>query len=249
MPSSGLFVGRCCTERYRRIRLRGGVVRPSSVRLVPGHRRQAAACGATACATGNGARPSAVAALTRRRRQGYGALMQRRKLPAGIQTLRKIREDDCYYVDKTAYVHQLVTECSHCFLSRPRRFGKSLLVDTIKELFEGNEPLFRGLDTVFAEELKGLRRETIRHWYNGYNWRGSEEEKVYNPYGMLLFLQIGSSGRTGSRPARQRSCRRAARTPRRSGRVERPDRRRRGLGSLRHPPCQEPRRCCSSPAT
>ena len=72
-------------------------------------------------------------------------LMKRRKLPAGIQTFRKIREEDCYYVDKTAYVHRMVTECSHCFLSRPRRFGKSLLVDTIKELFEGNEPLFRGL--------------------------------------------------------------------------------------------------------
>ena len=273
--------------------------------------------------------------------------MRRRKLPAGVQTLRKIREDDCYYVDKTAYIHDLVTECAHCFLSRPRRFGKSLLVDTIKELFEGNEPLFRGLaihdrwdwsvrhpvlrfsfaggsfkspldaqedfldqltgledqagvaarfssparrfagliaalhkqtgqrvvllvdeydrpinealrtphiaeshrdflrgvygmvkdcdadirfsfftgvskfskvsifsdlnnltditldprfaaicgytdddlGTVFAAELEGLQRETIRDWYNGYNWRGTEEEKVYNPYGMLLFLQ------------------------------------------------------------
>ena len=273
--------------------------------------------------------------------------MRRRKLPAGVQTLRKIREDDCYYVDKTAYIHQLVTACSHCFLSRPRRFGKSLLVDTIKELFEGNEPLFRGLaihdrwdwtvrhpvlrfsfaggsfkglddaqedfldqltgledkagvrtrfssparrlagligalheqtgqrvvllvdeydrpindalrtpqiaeshrdflrgvygivkdcdadirfsfftgvskfskvsifsdlnnltditldprfaaicgytdddlDTVFAAELNGLHRETIRDWYNGYSWRGTEQERVYNPYGMLLFLQ------------------------------------------------------------
>ena len=273
--------------------------------------------------------------------------MRRRKLPAGVQTLRKIREDDCYYVDKTAYIHELVTACSHCFLSRPRRFGKSLLVDTIKELFEGNEPLFRGLaihnrwdwtvrhpvlrfsfaggsfkglddaqedfldqltglehkagvrtrfssparrlagligalheqtgqrvvllvdeydrpindalrtpqiaeshrdflrgvygvvkdcdadirfsfftgvskfskvsifsdlnnltditldprfaaicgytdddlDTVFAAELNGLHRETIRDWYNGYSWRGTEQERVYNPYGMLLFLQ------------------------------------------------------------
>ena len=71
--------------------------------------------------------------------------MQRRKLPTGIQTFRKVREDGYYYVDKTAYIHRLVTEHAHSFLSRPRRFGKSLLVDTIKELFEGNEPLFRGL--------------------------------------------------------------------------------------------------------
>lgn len=71
--------------------------------------------------------------------------MTRRKLPAGIQSFRKLREQDCYYVDKTAHIHRLVTQCNHCFLSRPRRFGKSLLVDTLKELFEGNEPLFRGL--------------------------------------------------------------------------------------------------------
>ena len=273
--------------------------------------------------------------------------MKRRKLPAGVQSFRKIREDDCYYVDKTAYIHRLVTECTHSFLSRPRRFGKSLLTDTIKELFEGNEPLFRGLAihdrwdwavrhpvlrfsfaggsfkapldaqrdfldqltgledeagvkarfssaarrlaglitalhertgqrvvllvdeydrpindalrnpevaeshrdflrgvygmvkdcdahirfsfftgvskfskvsvfsdlnnltditldprfaaicgytdddlrTVFGAELEGLCREAIRDWYNGYNWRGAESEKVYNPYGMLLFLQ------------------------------------------------------------
>ena len=69
----------------------------------------------------------------------------KRKLPAGIQTFRKIRDEGYYYVDKTAQIHLLVTHYNHCFLSRPRRFGKSLLVDTLKELFEGNKPLFRGL--------------------------------------------------------------------------------------------------------
>ena len=71
--------------------------------------------------------------------------MNRKKLPIGIQTFREIRQDDYYYVDKTAFTRQLVNEGKHYFLSRPRRFGKSLLLDTIKELFEGNEPLFRGL--------------------------------------------------------------------------------------------------------
>ena len=75
---------------------------------------------------------------------GNGA--EKRRLPIGIQTFRKIREDGCYYVDKTAYIRQLVDGGQHYFLSRPRRFGKSLLLDTIKELFEGNEALFRGLD-------------------------------------------------------------------------------------------------------
>ena len=69
----------------------------------------------------------------------------KRKLPIGIQTFREIREDNCYYVDKTAFIRRLVDEGKHYFLSRPRRFGKSLLVDTLKELFEGSEELFEGL--------------------------------------------------------------------------------------------------------
>ena len=71
--------------------------------------------------------------------------MRKRKLPTGIQTFRKVREEGCYYVDKTAWIHQLVTQGTHYFLSRPRRFGKSLFVDTLKELFEGSEALFKGL--------------------------------------------------------------------------------------------------------
>ena len=69
----------------------------------------------------------------------------RRKLPIGIQTFRKIREEGRYYVDKTPWIGRLVDEGDQYFLSRPRRFGKSLLLDTIKELFEGSEELFRGL--------------------------------------------------------------------------------------------------------
>ena len=71
--------------------------------------------------------------------------MTRRRLPIGIQTFRTIREQNCYYVDKTAYLRQLVNEGSRYFLSRPRRFGKSLLLNTIEELFTGSEALFQGL--------------------------------------------------------------------------------------------------------
>ncbi|MEW5885770.1 MAG: ATP-binding protein [Pseudomonadota bacterium] len=71
--------------------------------------------------------------------------MKRKKLPIGIQTFREIREDDCYYVDKTAFALKLIQEGKYYFLSRPRRFGKSLFLDTLGELFAGNEPLFRGL--------------------------------------------------------------------------------------------------------
>ena len=71
--------------------------------------------------------------------------MVRRRLPIGLQTFRELRERDCYYVDKTAYVERLLHKGKHYFLSRPRRFGKSLFLDTLKELFEGNEELFAGL--------------------------------------------------------------------------------------------------------
>ena len=70
----------------------------------------------------------------------------RRKLPIGIQTFREIREGDYYYVDKSAYVRELLDGGKHYFLSRPRRFGKSLFLDTLSELFEGSEALFRGLE-------------------------------------------------------------------------------------------------------
>ena len=71
--------------------------------------------------------------------------MIRRRLPIGMQTFRELREQNCYYVDKTAHIRRLLDEGKHYFLSRPRRFGKSLFLDTCKELFEGNEPLFEGL--------------------------------------------------------------------------------------------------------
>ena len=71
--------------------------------------------------------------------------MARRRLPIGIQTFREVREDGCYYVDKTPHIERLLEDGKHFFLSRPRRFGKSLFLDTLKDLFEGREELFTGL--------------------------------------------------------------------------------------------------------
>jgi hypothetical protein len=69
----------------------------------------------------------------------------RKKLPIGIQTFAEIRQEGHYYVDKTPHILRLLDEGKYYFLSRPRRFGKSLLIDTIAELFEGNQALFEGL--------------------------------------------------------------------------------------------------------
>jgi hypothetical protein len=73
------------------------------------------------------------------------APLTRRKLPIGIQTFRQIIEEGYYYVDKTGMAVDLAKQGKYYFLSRPRRFGKSLFLNTLKELFEGNEALFKGL--------------------------------------------------------------------------------------------------------
>ena len=87
--------------------------------------------------------------------------MKRRTLPLGTQSFRVLREDHCYYVDKTPFISMLLEDGRHFFLSRPRRFGKSLFVDTLKELFEGNEALFRGLH-VHDRWDWSVRRPVIR---------------------------------------------------------------------------------------
>ncbi|MCS7074514.1 MAG: AAA family ATPase, partial [Bacteroidia bacterium] len=68
-----------------------------------------------------------------------------KKLPIGIQTFQDIRRDEFIYVDKTSLIYELVLYYRYIFLSRPRRFGKSMLIDTIKCLFEGRKELFLGL--------------------------------------------------------------------------------------------------------
>ena len=71
--------------------------------------------------------------------------MNTKKLPIGIQTFSKIIEGNYYYVDKTPFSLKLIQNSGYYFLSRPRRFGKSLFLDTLSEIFLGNKELFRGL--------------------------------------------------------------------------------------------------------
>lgn len=68
-----------------------------------------------------------------------------RKLPLGIQDFDKLRKEEYLYVDKTDQIYKLVTTGAAYFLSRPRRFGKSLLLSTLKAYFEGKKELFEGL--------------------------------------------------------------------------------------------------------
>ena len=68
-----------------------------------------------------------------------------KKLPIGISDFKKLIEEGYIYVDKTKYIYELVRNGGYIFLSRPRRFGKSLLLSTIRYLYEGKKELFKGL--------------------------------------------------------------------------------------------------------
>ena len=65
--------------------------------------------------------------------------------PIGIQNFEDLRKSGYVYVDKTHHIHKLVSTGKYYFLSRPRRFGKSLLVSTMEAYFKGKKELFKGL--------------------------------------------------------------------------------------------------------
>ena len=78
--------------------------------------------------------------------------MQERKYPVGIQTFSEIRKGNYVYIDKTDLVWNLVREAKYIFLSRPRRFGKSLLTTTLDSYFQGRKDLFEGLKIMELEK-------------------------------------------------------------------------------------------------
>ncbi len=86
-----------------------------------------------------------------------------KNLPIGIQTFSNIIEGDYLYVDKTGYIYDLVSSgVKYCFLSRPRRFGKSLLVSTMESYFNGDKELFNGL--AISELEKEWRKYPVLHF-------------------------------------------------------------------------------------
>ena len=83
--------------------------------------------------------------------------MSNKIYPIGIQNFEKIRRDGYFYIDKTAWVYQMVKTGSYYFLSRPRRFGKSLLISTLEAYFQGKKELFEGL------AMEKLEKDWIRY--------------------------------------------------------------------------------------
>lgn len=106
-----------------------------------------------------------------------------RKLPVGIQAFAKLRTDDFLYVDKTEYIYNLAHNNIPYFLSRPRRFGKSLLLSTMKAYWEGKKELFSGLR---IEELEADNPDAWKQYpvfyfdFNGINYseKGGLEDSL-----------------------------------------------------------------------
>ena len=121
--------------------------------------------------------------------------LQRKKLPTGIQTLSEIIRDGHYYVDKTGFAQRLIARGKYYFLSRPRRFGKSLFLDTLKEIFEGNQALFVGLQIHDAWDWS-LRFAVIRISFGGRTLSDS------NALDAALRQQLEEHERRFSLPAR-----------------------------------------------
>ena len=90
--------------------------------------------------------------------------MARRRLPIGIQTFREIREEGCYYVDKTPFIRRLLDGGKHYLLSRPCRFGQSLFLDTLKEpislRIRSVVRSIRFSPSSFIRSYRGIRRRT-----------------------------------------------------------------------------------------
>ena len=82
-----------------------------------------------------------------------------RKLPIGVQSFKVFRDDNYLYVDKTEYVYKLASTGRVYFLSRPRRFGKSLFLSTLEAYFLGKKELFKGLAIEKLEEAEKGKRE------------------------------------------------------------------------------------------
>ena len=83
--------------------------------------------------------------------------MSNKIYPIGIQNFEKIHKGGYCYIDKTALIYQIVKTGSYYFLSRPRRFGKSLLLSTLEAYFQGKKELFKGLS------MEKLEKEWIKY--------------------------------------------------------------------------------------
>ena len=131
-----------------------------------------------------------------------------KRLPIGISDFKELIEGNYVYVDKTEYIHRLIKEGKYYFLSRPRRFGKSLLLSTIRYLFEGKRELFKGLyiedkwswEDIYPviridfseaqvrdeKELEKELKATVIELGKNYNYRYNKEYTISRNFSLLV---------------------------------------------------------------
>ena len=104
-----------------------------------------------------------------------------RQLPVGIQTFSEIIKLDCVYVDKTGLIYNLVKSQKYYFLSRPRRFGKSLLISTLQSYFEGKKDLFKGF------KIENLEKDWTEYPVITLSFASCKSDKIDN---IVKFVSI-----------------------------------------------------------
>ena len=130
----------------------------------------------------------------------------RKLFPIGIDNIRTIREQNFHYVDKTLLIYDLVVAGERYFLSRPRRFGKSLLVNTLQNLFEGREELFRGLAVHDCWDWKAEHPVVRISFGGGYQRPEDIEEDVHEQLAAVEFgAGLTHPDRVGSAQVRLRN--------------------------------------------
>ena len=101
-------------------------------------------------------------------------------LPIGIQTFQKLTEGNYLYIDKTQHIYQMIKNPSGAyFLSRPRRFGKSLTLSTLEEIFLGNKELFQGL-WIYTSTYSWKKHPVIRFDFS--------KQKANDPEALIRFI-------------------------------------------------------------
>lgn len=112
-----------------------------------------------------------------------------KRLPISIQTFKDIREEDKIYVDKTRFIHNMSLKGKYYFLARPRRFGKSLLLTTLKSFFEGKKELFKGL-YIYEKEKEWAKHPVVHLDYSLVTYMQGKE--VFNISLLTQIKRIGS---------------------------------------------------------
>ena len=133
------------------------------------------------------------------------------KYPIGIQNFESLRNDGYFYVDKTALIYQLVNNGRYYFLSRPRRFGKSLLLSTLEAYFEGKKELFEGL-ALEKLETDWVKRPILHLDLNTEKYENPESlEKILNDTIYKWEMTYGTEPSETSLPLRFKGIIRRAR--------------------------------------